>query len=29
MKQVLILIIIWETVKWIIKKLWNKIVNNE
>ena len=29
MKQVLILIIIWETVKWIIKKLWNKIANNE
>ena len=29
MKQIVIVIIIWETVKWLVRKLWDKIVNND
>ena len=29
MKQIIIVIIIWETVKWAVRKVFDKIVNNE
>jgi len=27
MKQVLIIIVVWETIKWIVKKIWDKFIN--
>ena len=29
MKQIIIVIIIWETVKWLVRKVFDKIVNND
>jgi hypothetical protein len=29
MKQIIIIIIVWETVKWLVRKLWDKIVNDD
>ena len=28
MKQIIIVIIIWETVKWLVRKLFDNFVNN-
>ena len=29
MKQIIIVIIVWETLKWLMRKVWDKIANNE
>ena len=29
MKQIIIVIITWETIKWLVKKVFDKIVNND
>ena len=29
MKQIIIVIITWETIKWLVKKIFDKIVNND
>ena len=29
MKEIIIVIIIWETVKWLVRKVFDKIVNND